>query len=243
MARLPGETSLIVWQQNGARLVYDLTVRMSNARLEAARQQIARDFPTEDINVTFENDTAFVRGTVKDLTAADRVMVIASTLGKTVNLLRVEFPPVEPQVVLKVRFANVDRAASIDAGRRISSAARSIRAPRSAPARLLSPDGRQVHRSVRLSIFSCSGPISTWRRRSRRCRASACSKCWRNRTCWRSAASRPASWPAASSRFPWCSRGRRRPPSASCGGNMAFGSISAERDAARHHPPEGGSRK
>jgi pilus assembly protein CpaC len=114
--KAPGETSLIVWQQNGARLIYDLTVRVSNARLEAVRQQVARDFPHEDINVTFENDTAFVRGTVKDVTAAERVVAIASTLGKTVNLLRVETPGVEPQVVLKVRFANVDRAASMQLG-------------------------------------------------------------------------------------------------------------------------------
>ena len=90
--KMPGETSLIVWQQNGARLIYDLTVRMSSAKLEAARQQIARDFPTEDINLTFENDTAFVRGTVRDVTAADRVMMIASTLGKAINLLRVDVP-------------------------------------------------------------------------------------------------------------------------------------------------------
>ncbi len=61
-----GETSLIVWQEGGSRLVYDLTVRMSSHKLDAVRQQIARDFPDEDISVTFENDTAFVRGTVKD---------------------------------------------------------------------------------------------------------------------------------------------------------------------------------
>jgi pilus assembly protein CpaC len=114
--RQAGETSLIVWQQNGTRLLFDLTVRMSTTKLEAARQQIGRDFPNDDINVTFENDTAFVRGTVRDVTAAERVMMIASTLGKTVNLLRVDVPPVEQQVVLKVRFANVDRSAAMQLG-------------------------------------------------------------------------------------------------------------------------------
>jgi pilus assembly protein CpaC len=113
---LAGETSLIVWQQNGTRLVYDLTVRLSATRLEAVRQQLARDFPDDDINVTFENDTAFVRGTVKDVTAADRAMAIAATLGRAVNLLRVEVPPVAQQIVLKVRFASLDRSASIAAG-------------------------------------------------------------------------------------------------------------------------------
>src|SRR5436190_16895038 len=35
-----GETSLIVWQEGGTRLVYDLAVRISTAKLETARQQI-----------------------------------------------------------------------------------------------------------------------------------------------------------------------------------------------------------
>ena len=116
-----GETSLIVWQQGGTRLVYDLTVRMSSGRLDAVRQQLARDFPNDEINVTYENDTAFVRGTVKDIIAADRVMSIVATLGKSVNLLRVDVPPVETQILLRVRFANVDRAASTDLGLSLAS--------------------------------------------------------------------------------------------------------------------------
>jgi pilus assembly protein CpaC len=119
----PGETSLIVWQQNGNRLVYDLTVRMSPLKLEAVRQQIAREFPDCDINVTFDNDTAFVRGEVKDTIAAERVAAIVSTLGKAVNLLRVEAPPMETQILLKVRFANVDRGASSDLGVDLASTA------------------------------------------------------------------------------------------------------------------------
>jgi len=112
--KAPGETSLIIWQDNDTRLIYDLTVRMSPARLNAVREQIARDYPDAEVNVTFDNDTAFVRGVVKDITAADRILAIVSTLGKTVNLLRVEVPPVEPQILLKVRFADVDRKASLD---------------------------------------------------------------------------------------------------------------------------------
>jgi pilus assembly protein CpaC len=118
-----GETSLIIWQEGGNRLLYDLTVRLSPLRLDVVRQQLARDFPNEDINITYENETAFVRGTVKDIIAADRVMSIAGTLGKTVNLLRVEVPPVETQVLLKVRFANVDRSVSTDLGLNIASGA------------------------------------------------------------------------------------------------------------------------
>ena len=121
--KAPGETSLIVWQRDGARMVYDLTVRMSPARLDAVRQEIARDYPKDNITVSFDNDTAFVRGTVKDVTAAERVMAIASTLGKAVNLLRVELPPVETQVLLHVKFASVDRTNSMNLALGLSSGA------------------------------------------------------------------------------------------------------------------------
>jgi len=121
--KAPGETSLIIWQEDGTRLIYDLTVRVSPMRLNAVRQQIARDYPDADVNVTFDNDTAFVRGTVKNVTDADRIMAIVSTMAKGVNLLRVEVPPVEPQILLHVRFANVDRNTSRQLGINFASTA------------------------------------------------------------------------------------------------------------------------
>src|SRR5204863_2087944 len=68
-----------------------------------------------------ENDTAFIHGTVKDLTSADRAVAVASTLGRVVNLLNVQVPPTEAQILLKVRFADVDRAASQELGLNIIS--------------------------------------------------------------------------------------------------------------------------
>ena len=118
-----GVTTMIVWQQGGARLVYELTVRTSPLRLEAVRAQVAREFPDADINVTVDNDTAFVRGAVKDIISADRVMAIVSTLGKAVNLLRVDIPSEDPQIMLRVRFADVDRSASRQLGINLASGA------------------------------------------------------------------------------------------------------------------------
>jgi pilus assembly protein CpaC len=96
---------------------------MSPMKLDAAKQQIIREFPDADINVTVDNDTAFVRGSVKDTVAAERVMAIASTLGKSVNLLRVEIPPAESQILVKVRFANVSRSASTELAANLASTA------------------------------------------------------------------------------------------------------------------------
>jgi len=119
----PGETSLVIWQEGDIRLVYDLLVRPSTLRLDAIRDQIATEFPEANVDVTAANDSVFVRGTVKDMVAAERVLAIASTLGKTVNLLRVAVPPEEPQILLKVRFADVERGASTALSSALSSGA------------------------------------------------------------------------------------------------------------------------
>jgi pilus assembly protein CpaC len=57
-----------------------------------------------------------LRGTVKDLAASDRAMAIASSIGKPVNLLYVNVPKEEAQILLKVRFASVDRSLSNQLG-------------------------------------------------------------------------------------------------------------------------------
>jgi pilus assembly protein CpaC len=115
-ALAPGETSVILWQQGGARAFYDLVINPGTERVDAARRQLAEEFPDQDVTLTFDNETPFLRGTVSDLTSAGRAVAIASTLGKPVNLLHVMVPPVEPQILLKVRFANVDRAIGQELG-------------------------------------------------------------------------------------------------------------------------------
>jgi len=119
----PGETSLIIWQEDDVRLVYDLLVRASSRRLDAVREQIAHELPDANVELTLANDIPYVRGTVKDIVAAERVMAIASTLGKPVNLLRVAVPPEEPQILLRVRFADVERGASTQLSTSLASGA------------------------------------------------------------------------------------------------------------------------
>jgi pilus assembly protein CpaC len=115
-----GETSLIIWQQGGSKLFFDVTVRPSrfvaNDRLEALRRQMKAEFPDQKIDLSVENDLVFLRGTVRDLEASDRAVAIASSIGKPVNLLYVNVPKPESQILLKVRFASVDRSLSNQLG-------------------------------------------------------------------------------------------------------------------------------
>src|SRR6478672_2348754 len=54
--KAPGETTLIIWQQGGNRLFYDLMVRQSTRKIDAVRDEIKRDLAGQDVTVNFEND-------------------------------------------------------------------------------------------------------------------------------------------------------------------------------------------
>lgn len=110
-----GETSLVVWMTDGTRRVFDISVRVGAEKIEMAEAQLEREFG-KDVSITFDTQNVYLSGRVKDLYAASRAVGIAETVGKVVNLLRVDIPPQEEQVLLKVRFANVDRSFSRDLG-------------------------------------------------------------------------------------------------------------------------------
>jgi pilus assembly protein CpaC len=114
--KTPGETSMIVWQQGGNRLFFDLTIQRSETATDAVRRELARETGMDSVTIDREGDKVFLRGTVPDMTTAQRAATIAGTLGEVVNLLQVKVPDVESQILLKVRFADVDRAASEQLG-------------------------------------------------------------------------------------------------------------------------------
>jgi len=118
--KAPGQTSLIIWQQGNQKLFFDVTVQPSryatNTRLEQVRRQLNQELPGQKIEATVENDQVYLRGTAKDLTSAERAVSIAGSVGKPVNLLYVTVPPPEAQILLKVRFASVDRSTSNQLG-------------------------------------------------------------------------------------------------------------------------------
>ncbi len=109
-----GETSLIIWDTHGGRQFFNVTVRASvsalNDNLDAVRRELRKELPGETLKVSSENGSIFLRGTVDDLSSSTRAVKIAATGGKVVNLLDVKVPASDPQILLKVRFASVDRS-------------------------------------------------------------------------------------------------------------------------------------
>ena len=121
-----GETSLILWQTGGGRLMFDVNVQaqpvkpVTDEKLAALvaglKSEIRKELGEQDISVSYENKAVFLRGTVKDLVSAERAATIAEVFGKPVNLLRVATPPGAAQILLKVKFADVDRTVGSDLG-------------------------------------------------------------------------------------------------------------------------------
>ena len=109
-----GQTSLIIWDIRGNRQFFNVTVRPSVAssdqNLDAIRRELRIELPGQDVKVTFDNNSVFLRGTVTNLVSSERAVQIAATGGKVVNLLNVNVPDSQPQILLKVRFASVDRS-------------------------------------------------------------------------------------------------------------------------------------
>jgi pilus assembly protein CpaC len=114
--KAPGQTSLILWDAKGHRTRFEVHVIASDSKIETVRREMTEELAGQDVSLTLQDSNVFLRGTVQDVTAADRAVAIASTLGKVVNLLRVLVPAGEPQILLKVRFANIDRAATSQLG-------------------------------------------------------------------------------------------------------------------------------
>jgi len=110
-----GDTSLILWDLTGARTVYEVHVRADETALAAIREQLVKE-AGPDVSLAVQGPNVFLRGTVQDEITAARANNIASAAGKVVNLLRVLVPPSEPQILLKVRFASLDRVLSSQLG-------------------------------------------------------------------------------------------------------------------------------
>jgi pilus assembly protein CpaC len=111
--KAPGETSLIIWDIHGGRQFFNVTVRqqatVTGDSLDAIRRELRTELPGQSIRVSYGNNTIFLNGTVNDLVSSTRAMQIASAAGKAVNLLDVNVPKADAQILLKVRFASVDR--------------------------------------------------------------------------------------------------------------------------------------
>jgi len=116
--KTPGETTAILWLSDGTRKEYDVKVVYAATRLEAAKLQIDKEFGGS-VQLTGDQTAVYLTGSVKNMFASERAQSIGATVGKVVNLLNVQIPPQDQQILLKVKFIDVDRSKSLALGANI----------------------------------------------------------------------------------------------------------------------------
>jgi pilus assembly protein CpaC len=109
----PGEVSLLIWDLAERSRSFDLRVDVD---ITAAAEEEHRVFPDEQINVSPSRNAIVLSGHVSTEDVAKRAGMIAEAYSsKVVNVLT--FGPVGAQeVLLEVKFAEVDRSALIELG-------------------------------------------------------------------------------------------------------------------------------
>jgi len=109
----PGEVSLLIWDELERSRSFDLRVDVD---ITAATEEMHRLFPDEQINVTPSRSTIVLSGHVTTEDVSKHAGALASAYSKNVvNVLT--FGPVgAEEVLLEVKFAEVDRSALTQMG-------------------------------------------------------------------------------------------------------------------------------
>jgi pilus assembly protein CpaC len=109
-----GTVTLVVWSKAGQRNFYNITVEQN---LEPLRKLLKDTFPKEDIHVQSSRESLSLTGRVTNKDVAERATALASPFGKTtVNNLQIISTGSEKQILLRVKFAELDRTASTQFG-------------------------------------------------------------------------------------------------------------------------------
>jgi pilus assembly protein CpaC len=103
-----GAATLIIWDKAGQRTFYNVVV---DPNIEPLRRLLHETFPNEDIQVQSSKESISLTGHASSPAVAERAAALAATFAKAVvNNLQVNAPPLEKQVMVRVKFAELDRS-------------------------------------------------------------------------------------------------------------------------------------
>ncbi|MCW5979364.1 MAG: pilus assembly protein N-terminal domain-containing protein [Bryobacteraceae bacterium] len=114
-----GAATVVVWAKAGQRNFYGITVEHNLAPL---RKVLKETFPDEDINIQSARDSITLTGRVSSPEVSDRAAALVASAAKTVvNNLHFLPGEIEKQVLLRVKFAELDRDATSQFGLNLAS--------------------------------------------------------------------------------------------------------------------------
>lgn len=134
-AKSPGTSTLIVWSRTGQREFYSIVVENNT---EPFKKLLKSTFPDENIQILTSKDTVTLIGNVSSQAVADRIAAMAAPMGKTViNNMRLPIPKPERQIILHVKFAEIDRNSGSAFGASLATNGNTL--ARSAPGNVAAP--------------------------------------------------------------------------------------------------------
>jgi pilus assembly protein CpaC len=104
--KAPGVSSLILWDSSGHSQILDVTVDVNISHLRTAIEQT---YPGQLVNIQSDGAHLILTGTVSDASISDEIAKLAGAYSTgVVNSLSVA-PVHEQQILLEVKFAELDR--------------------------------------------------------------------------------------------------------------------------------------
>ena len=111
--KAPGRTTLLLWDEEGQRRTFSVRVTADAASLQ---HQVNLHFEPSDVRVSASGNTLILSGTVTDPGVEEQVVSLARSLaGETPLINQIEVPE-RGQILLKVRFAEINRSALNELG-------------------------------------------------------------------------------------------------------------------------------
>jgi pilus assembly protein CpaC len=109
----PGGVSLLIWDETDQSQAFEVSV---DTDLLGLSQKIHEVFPAENVHIDTSKDVVILSGKISSFAVADKIMeVVKGAAPKVTSMM--EVPPTPTgEVLLQVRFAEVDRAALTQLG-------------------------------------------------------------------------------------------------------------------------------
>jgi pilus assembly protein CpaC len=109
----PGGVSLLVWDETDQSQAFEVSVDTDVLGLS---QKIHEVFPSENVHIDTSKDVVILSGKISSSAVADKILeVVKGATPKVTSMMEVP-PPVTGEILLQVRFAEVDRSAAFQLG-------------------------------------------------------------------------------------------------------------------------------
>jgi pilus assembly protein CpaC len=109
----PGGVSLLVWDETDQSQAFEVSVDIDVLGLS---QKIHEVFPTENVHIDTSKDVVILSGKISSSVVADKILeVVKGAAPKVTSMMEVP-PPPTGEILLQVRFAEVDRSALTQLG-------------------------------------------------------------------------------------------------------------------------------